>query len=80
MLTTLPNSLITTAASHPARVLQFDLDGNLLNTLDLTANYESVEVGRSTAGRVYLSAVGHQSQESSACHYGLLEWALDTAP
>lgn len=78
LLTTLPDSLITTAAGHPARVLQFDLNGNLLNTLDLTADYESVEVGRSAAGRVYLSAVGRQSQESSACRYGLLEWTPGT--
>lgn len=70
----MPGSIITTAADNPARILQFDLEGNLVNTLDLSAQYESVQVAQGAAERVYLATVGRQSQENNACTYGLIEW------
>lgn len=76
-LAVLSGSIITTAANDPAHVLQFDLEGNLLNTLDLSSQYESVQVIQGTAARTYLGTVGHQSQENNTCTYGLVEWTFD---
>lgn len=74
LLAATAGSIMATAADNSALVLQFDLEGNLLNTLDLSSQYESVPVAQAAAGRIYLAVMGHQSRENNACVYGIVEW------
>ncbi|HET7091002.1 MAG TPA: hypothetical protein VFL17_20410 [Anaerolineae bacterium] len=70
-LVTLPNMVFAVDAASPARLLQFDLDGNLLSTLDLSSQYDLIRTGTGTAGRVFLGVT--RSQDGS---HALVEWAV----
>jgi hypothetical protein len=74
-LTTLPDMIFAVDASFPARLLQFDLDGRSLDTLDLSAQYESILTVRGALGRVFLGVQGRQPD--NACTYALVEWAVE---
>jgi hypothetical protein len=78
LLATLPGSLITTAPDGSAELLQFDLDGTLLNRLDLLPEYELVLHGLGENGRFYLGAVGQNRGANNDCHFELIEWTPES--
>jgi hypothetical protein len=78
LLATLPGSLITTASNGPAELLQFDLDGTLLNRLDLLSEYELVLHGLGENGRFYLGAVGQNRRANNDCRFELVEWTPES--
>ncbi|GBD08625.1 hypothetical protein HRbin22_00866 [Candidatus Thermoflexus japonica] len=57
--------------AHPARVLAFDLEGHLRDTLDLSGWVERVRTLLGAGAAVYLD-VGWT--EGEGCRYGLIEW------
>ncbi len=72
----LPNRLFAIDANSSAHLLQFDLDGRLLNTLDLSGDYDLLSYGTGATDRVYFGAKGHQAQGDSICRYALVEWTV----
>ncbi len=78
-LVTLPQAVFALDASSPARLLQFDLDGSLLNTLDLSAQYEAIITGIGVENRVYLGAANYPAEDSRTCTYALVEWEVDSS-
>ncbi len=68
-LVMLPDALIAIDSSAPARILQFDLTGKVLTTLDLSAYYSSITAGASKDGRVYLGALSTDNRDAA-----LVEW------
>jgi len=75
-LITLPDAIIAVHARSPAHVLQFDLDGHLRRTLDLSARYDWIRAGMGATDRVFLSAIDSQSETGGKCTYALVEWAV----
>lgn len=75
-LITLPTAIIAVDARSPARVLQFDIEGHLLKTLDLSTRYDKIRAGVSTPGRVFLSAIDAHSKKNGMCTYALIEWTV----
>ncbi len=73
-LATLPNMVFAVDAASPARLLQFDLDGNLLSTLDLSAQYDLIRIGTGAADRVFLGVM--RSQDDTGTH-ALVEWTIE---
>ncbi len=73
---TLPDRLIALDASSSARLLQLDLDGRLLDTLDPSNKYDSLSYGTGAMGRVYFGARRGSHHGTSACPYALVEWTV----
>ena len=73
-LTTLRDMIFAVEAGVPARLVQFDVDGNRRATLDLSAQSESIQAARGVGDRVYLGVQGRQ--EHNACTYALVEWLV----
>lgn len=72
----LPTAIVAMDARSSARVLQFDLDGHLLKTLDLAARYKGIRAGIGATDRVFLSAVDAHSKKNGMCTYALIEWTV----
>jgi len=74
-LAMLPETIFAVDRASPARVLQFDLDGRLLNTFDLSTQYESILSMRGIEDRLFLGVKGRQAD--NACTYALVEWRIE---
>jgi hypothetical protein len=82
-VTTLPNMIFAVADDSPARLLQFDLDGHLIGTLDLSAYAEGIHTVMGRGDRVFLDVTGSRLQEMPyshinvrICTYSLIEWIV----
>lgn len=71
---TVPNMVFAVDTALPTRLLQFGLDGNVLSTLDLSAQYDSIDFGAGAMGRVFLSATRGKSDDAGK--HALVEWAV----
>ncbi|HEY4690935.1 MAG TPA: hypothetical protein VIK33_16605 [Anaerolineae bacterium] len=70
----LPHRLFAVDASLPARLLQLDVDGNLMGELDLSEHYDSISAGIGAMGRVFLTVMGDLHRSDSKCTYTFVEW------
>lgn len=73
LLTTVPGGIVTIDATQPARLLLFDLDGAVVDTLDLSDRSDVVERAFAAGNRVYLTAA---DEDPNNCAYGLVEWTV----
>ncbi len=77
---TLPNAVFAVATDSPTRLLQFDLDGHLIGTLDLSAYAEGIHTVMGRGNRVFLDVTGSRLQGLSnsqrVCTYALVEWTI----
>jgi len=66
-LADLSDSLLATDSTEAARILQFDFDGNLLSTVDLSKEYDLFTVVAGAQNRVYLGASKGQVNTDGTC-------------
>lgn len=75
-IATLPNAIFTVDIGSPAQLLQFDRDGKLVRTLDLSMYYTEIYAIKGAIDRVFIGATSNRPEKDGACTYALIEWAV----
>lgn len=73
-MATLPNAPMALDACSPGRLLRFDLDGQLVGALDLSAHYQEVDALKGAGDRVFAGAIRNQPEADGTCAYTLIAW------